>query len=191
MKSKVILVNGFPATGKSTLAKRLSEDLHLPLLGKDHLKEFLADTMKVQSDSWSAILGRAANAMLADLLQATAGVEPLILESAFIHRFAHDELQRALTVASAEAIEVYCTTERSERLYRSDQRLATGQRHVIHRDIQTIHDMTEAELYAKYEPLHVGQYVEVDTTHFGDAEYAELLGKIRAFMREGTNGESN
>lgn len=42
---QVILVNGLPATGKTTLARRIATDLRLPLLAKDAIKETLFDTL--------------------------------------------------------------------------------------------------------------------------------------------------
>jgi dephospho-CoA kinase len=41
----VILITGHPATGKTTLAHYLAQELGLPLLWRDGLKEKLADTL--------------------------------------------------------------------------------------------------------------------------------------------------
>ena len=40
----VVLVNGLPAAGKTTLARALSHRLSLPLFSKDVIKEAHADT---------------------------------------------------------------------------------------------------------------------------------------------------
>lgn len=39
----LIIVTGFPATGKTTLAKKLSEHFSLPLVYVDELKEMMFD----------------------------------------------------------------------------------------------------------------------------------------------------
>lgn len=184
MKPKIILVNGYPSTGKTTLAAKLSHDLGIPELGKDHLKEFLADTLNVTEDPWSAVLGRATGEMMIELLRAVAGTAPIILESAFIYEFCHDEIEEILHSSGTSAIEVYCTTDREERLKRSHGRIGSGERHAIHRDVQTIHDMDEAALHTKYLPLHVGEYLQVDTTHFESAEYEKLLDHVRNLIKE-------
>ncbi len=42
-KPLVIIVNGLPGTGKTTLAKRLAADVHLPVLHRDGIYETLYD----------------------------------------------------------------------------------------------------------------------------------------------------
>src|SRR3954469_22397130 len=51
-----VVVSGLPGRGKSTFAVRLAEQLRLPLLSKDHIKEVLADAI----GGGSRDLGRAA-----------------------------------------------------------------------------------------------------------------------------------
>ena len=42
---KLVIVNGLPASGKTTLVERLSKDLGSPAFSKDDFKELLADTI--------------------------------------------------------------------------------------------------------------------------------------------------
>jgi len=55
----VILITGHPATGKTTLAHYLAQELGLPLLYRDGLKETLADHLGWSTDEWSLKLGAA------------------------------------------------------------------------------------------------------------------------------------
>ena len=65
----VILVNGLPATGKTTLARRLATDLRLPLLAKDAIKETLFDTLGWSDRVWSRRLGAVTFTLLYMLLE--------------------------------------------------------------------------------------------------------------------------
>lgn len=56
----LIIVSGAPGTGKTTLARRLSERLSMFLLTRDDLKETLGDSLPSSSVSGSRALGRAA-----------------------------------------------------------------------------------------------------------------------------------
>ena len=57
---KLIIVTGFPATGKTTIASHLSKTLILPLFTKDTYKELLFDQLGVKDRAWSRQLGKAA-----------------------------------------------------------------------------------------------------------------------------------
>jgi len=66
----VILVNGLPAAGKTTLARALSRRLSLPLFSKDVIKEAHADIIGAQPPdgrpqrAWNSQFGAAANATI-------------------------------------------------------------------------------------------------------------------------------
>src|SRR5262245_13500660 len=55
----LIIVTGLPATGKTTLARRLAADLRLPLVTKDEIKERLFDQLGWHDRAWSLRLGQA------------------------------------------------------------------------------------------------------------------------------------
>lgn len=55
-----ILVTGIPASGKSTLAQFIADELKLPLFSKDKIKEILFDTVGFRSREEKVALGTAA-----------------------------------------------------------------------------------------------------------------------------------
>ena len=56
-----VLVGGYPASGKSTLARALAAELELPLLVKDEVKEAMIDVLgRPSSVAESQRIGRAA-----------------------------------------------------------------------------------------------------------------------------------
>lgn len=57
--AKVILVGGSIATGKSTLSKRISEELGIPRVAMDDLKEVLFDYIGYRDRQWSSQIGTA------------------------------------------------------------------------------------------------------------------------------------
>ena len=55
-----ILVAGMPASGKSTIAEKISEALEIPMLSKDAIKEVLFDDLGFRSREEKVRLGVAA-----------------------------------------------------------------------------------------------------------------------------------
>jgi predicted kinase len=53
----IILIAGMPASGKTTFAKRLSEELQIPMVSKDEIKEILFDTVGFHSREEKVALG--------------------------------------------------------------------------------------------------------------------------------------
>ena len=60
----LILIAGLPATGKSTLAKKLAQHFHYPILEKDEIKEVLFDTLGYADLKAKRALDRAATEVL-------------------------------------------------------------------------------------------------------------------------------
>ena len=79
-----ILVSGMPASGKSTIANRLSSSLQIPMLSKDSVKEVLFDDLGFTSRAEKVRLGVAAMHILyyAAAQMMKAG-KPFILENNF------------------------------------------------------------------------------------------------------------
>ncbi len=93
----VVLVNGLPAAGKSTLAPHLAAALGLPLFTMDVIKEAHADVLGVDPPygltqrEWNRRLGLAASeTMWALLKQSTPGavLENLLAVNPFLAEFA-------------------------------------------------------------------------------------------------------
>lgn len=57
-KPFLIVITGPPASGKSTLAKLLAQQIHLPLLSRDELKEGYLQTLKLNHNEASAATGK-------------------------------------------------------------------------------------------------------------------------------------
>ena len=68
-----LLVSGLPGSGKTTLAKKLSPLLSLPVIDKDDVLERLFETRGVGDSSWRRVLSREADAIFQQEAEASNG----------------------------------------------------------------------------------------------------------------------
>ena len=169
---RLIIVQGQPATGKSTIARKLAKDLGVKLVEKDAIKEFLYEYVGTDDTDWSKMLGQVA---IETLYSLTAKLIErgyvTIVETAFWSDVARAEFNGILQRHTVEAIEIFCHVDESERVKRINDRINSGTRHQGHIDVLS-------KAVKRYEPLSIGEIIDVDTTKFGETDYNNLKERI-------------
>lgn len=175
---KLIIVNGLPASGKTTLAEFLSEDLQIPMFNKDGFKEMLSDTMKVASVRSSRRLDDPSLVLLLKIAQ-TLLVRKIsvIIESNFTLRKDIEEFEQQMKENGVTIIEVFCRADGHVLVERFKERME--KRHSIHPRIMPTKFVRELR-GNKLSPLGVGKTLIVDTTIFSEIPYDQIV----AFVKE-------
>ncbi|HEV7714469.1 MAG TPA: AAA family ATPase [Steroidobacteraceae bacterium] len=140
--TRVILVTGLPATGKTTFARVVAARYRLPLIGKDVIKEPLFDVLGAPDAASSRKLSDASFAVLfAMAREVGAAGSHVVLEGNFRPGEHETPLRAALpSVAPVAAVrnlaQILCRLDEGERLARLAARLNDQTRHAGHRDFE-------------------------------------------------------
>lgn len=178
----VILVNGMPAAGKSTLALPLARTLRLPLISKDVIKETHADLLGAEPPpgrtqrEWNRALGAAASlTQWALLAHATGGA---VLESSWRADVRHHVKDGLASAGVSDIAEIWCEAPPALLRKRNDERWPS--RHPIHGAPMTDTEWTDMSAYAR--PLELGPVYSLDTSGPVDIEaVAAWCRQVTAF----------
>lgn len=173
---QVILVNGLPATGKTTLAQRLASDLHLPLFAKDAIKETLFDTLGWSDRAWSRKLGTATIGLLFLLLeeQLRAG-QPCLVECNFYPDYDTQRFRTLQRTYRFTPFQILCVADGPTLYERYRRRALSLDRHPGHVETHNLDEHRELLLRGRIELLPiVGALYELDTTDFAAIDYDRL-----------------
>lgn len=184
MTPLLVLVSGLPGTGKTTLGWRLAQDLALPLVSKDGIKEVLFDQLGWSDRSWSRQVGRAGSELLYYFAEAQLRVgHSLVLESNFDPTFATPRLLGLQAQYPFRPWQVYCRAPAEVRLQRFQQRVEAGERHPGHLDHLNYGELLTGVTLGGAAPLDIGgQLLEVDTTDFQMIDYSGIITALRTAM---------
>lgn len=164
----LILISGLPCTGKTTLGRYIAQELRLPFVHKDGVKEVLFDHLGWRDRDWSKQLGRASSELLYYFAEVQVKAErSFILESNFDATFAAPKLLALHAQYPYQPVQIYCKTAADVRFARFQQRAESGERHPGHVDHLNYAEFQSVLNPGGATPLDIGgQLIEVDTTDF-------------------------
>ena len=174
----LIVVSGAPGSGKTTLAGRIADELGLPLISRDAIKEALADAVGLpHTVEESSRLGDAAYAAMFALARSTLEAGRIaVLDSNFRHGRSEREL---VAVAAGSPVRViHCEADPATIERRYLGRAPT--RHPSHLDHLRTGDVLRGVTDGTYEPVAIpgAPVLVVDTSD----DEMPAIGPIRSFL---------
>ncbi|MNH50064.1 hypothetical protein D3C73_16690 [compost metagenome] len=179
MRPKLIIIQGAPASGKTTISHHLVQRLDdVLLVSKDGIKEFLFDTQPTGDRDWSRVLGKASIGAMYEIAKVfLASGRHVILESAFHPLYAREDIQKL----NADVLEIYCHCNTEELIKRFKIRASTD-RHPGHLDDRINYDV---ESIKQFQPINVGTLATIDTTKgVNKSQYNNIVRNIKLFLKE-------
>lgn len=200
-ESFCILVAGMPASGKSTMAKYLSEQLGLPMISKDNLKEILFDEIGFNSRAEKNKLGVASARLMYHVAEQFMRINaPFILENNF-ENATKPELMELLEKYGYTAITLRLTGDCEkiyERFAKRDRSPERHRGHVVNdcypepkgsvRENPTMLDLAGFKYGLEHRGYNSfcanGPCIEVDTTDIAGVDLEEVLSRVRESVEE-------
>jgi predicted kinase len=183
-KPVLIIVSGPPSSGKTTLAKSISQRFTLPLITKDSLKEILFDTVGWKDRQWSQKIGSASFSIMHYILDSlmTTG-RSLIIEGNFKTEFDSQHLKPRLKQFDYQAVQIMCQCDGKILFDRFKKRSESGERHPGHCDTGNYDELKDSLLLGKYNPLDIDSKIIVfDSTNIDQIDYSSIFDQISLFL---------
>ena len=179
----LLIVNGYAASGKTTLARALSRELRWPLVVKDEFKEQLFDRLGAADYKESKLLGAAAiDVMFSVARELLVAGSSVIIESPLIPTYDNARLRTLERDADFLTVQVVLTGDPDVLFERYRSRAERGERHPSHFDHDRLADM-HAMLHSPFESLTVsGETLDFDTSGLSDEMIAEMQRRTIAVI---------
>ncbi|XLQ20195.1 MAG: AAA family ATPase [Candidatus Moraniibacteriota bacterium] len=185
--SKIIVVTGVPASGKTVFAQKVGNKFNLPLFSKDSLKELLFDYVGVENRDLSRKFGMASFELLYEITEQLMRTDVAhVIEGNFDREFASNVLNKKMEKYDCEFLQFNFYAQKNiirERFEkRWDNRNVKNSRHKGHMDNENLEIVENTG--GKNKALDIpGELIEVDTTNFDNVDYKQLNQKISEFLK--------
>lgn len=176
---KAILVNGPPASGKTTIAEALSSHFHLPILARDAVQEALYDTLGTGDREYNRLLGRAGMAVIWRMLQNFPPDAAVIIDTWCRYppfNWLTDGLKSAGII---RFVEVFCWAQGEILAQRYLSRV--GLRHPGHPGKELAPELIEVAKKAK--PTGLADALFVDTSVNASNSHAEIIQWVKSHLQ--------
>jgi predicted kinase len=179
---KIVIVSGAPASGKTTVGKKIAHDLGYEFYGKDTIKEALFDSHPKVIRGYLWYEKRAKAVLINDVQSSFSKGRSVVIESDFNKG---DKRWLEPLCKGHQVAEVRCTTKGLTRLKRYISRNENGARHKGHHDRRWYPSMfiqalgTYIGLEWPYYPMGLSAVIKVDTSDFSKIDYRAILATLQ------------
>lgn len=178
----LIILQGAPGVGRTTLANRLAKDLSLRLVAKDDLKEALYEKWNTPTSvDETKLFGRIAiRSMYIAAEEYLRLGQSVMIEAPLEARFAVDDIAAITHGCRVLQLHLYCQPE--VQVARFSRRIEQGTRHSGHIDTVDFSLEDAVASQNRNQALPGFDTISIDTTQLDDDQYKDILSKIKEHL---------
>jgi len=175
MRPTLIIITGHPGSGKTSIAKQLSDHYRIPYISKDALKERVFDGLGSKDKEWSLQVSGVAHRIMDDMAgQILKSGSSVIVESNFKADVDSDRFANLAETYHVPCMQILCSADGDILFQRWNERIQTGERHEGHVEEISLEQIHQ-DLSLPYPKLDLpGKLIELDTSDFSKLTLPEL-----------------
>jgi predicted kinase len=191
----IILIAGMPTTGKTTFAKRLSEELQIPMVSKDEIKEVLFDTVGFHSREEKVALGVGSMNIMYLFTESLMRTNNLIILENNFENISKPKLQQLIMEYHYTPITVLFDGDIKTIYNRFIERNNSPTRHrghIVNTEYPESINRKDIPPQIKFEDFEKtlkergirhfnisGEVIKIDTTDFDKVDYDDVINQIK------------
>lgn len=182
----VIIINGPPGVGKTTLGKKIADEFKLPFISKDNIKDLLFENLGWEDRAWSQKLGGASVELMYHFAETLLiAHKSFIVETAFRTAIATTQFIAIKDKCPFHPIQIICKADPKTCYERFHKRATSRNRHPGHFDQNTSWEMYRDTFPEdQYGPLDIGgKTIDVDLSNLETMNLNEILHAVRTMLK--------
>ena len=183
MKNKILIVDGYCATGKSIFSNKLSKYLNVPCFNKDVIKEVLGDGFGTKHNIVLEKGSSAAFLLMLYIAEKTLQANNIcILESNFKQQEI-EQIKLLLEKYNCDCLTYIFKGDFKVLFKRYMERDISEKRHWVHDTTgEDLENFEGGHKYFKIGEMGIGKIINIDSTNFEIVNYHELFNSANAFI---------
>lgn len=179
-KNSLIIISGLPGTGKTTLAKKIADELGFVMVSMDAIKEVMWDTMGHDFDfEFTDKIGKTAFELVFYFIELSLpkGVS-LVIEAHFHPEINNERFNKLKEKYGANLVQIYCDCETEALRKRFSERMEKDSYHKGHKHVIKLYGKERIlnSLGTKNKRLDIdGETYDLDTTNPKAIDYEKLF----------------
>lgn len=184
--SKLIIITGTPASGKTTMLREVVNRFSIPYFYKDEFKEVISESVSDLDLPLSKELGLASFKITFLIIERFAKFNmDLVIEGNFRPKYDEESLKELLKKYDINCMQILCESSFETVKRRLIERKLSGERHQAHFDLGRESEFEEQIKRGYYDFFNVDSLkLKVNTTDFDTVQFEDIYAKIHMFISE-------